>query len=265
MERKLIAIDVDGTLINDALVMSSFTRDVLSRLIQQGHIVVLASGRPWRSIAPFYQAIGSQDPVIAYNGIYVFNPKNEGFIPLKHPFPQAEIQTIAQKLGKKVTSFMCESETMIYLQREDAYLDHYFPYKKEKHQIGNIGSIVHEDVYTAIFRSSHQNVPFIQSVVEGTGNIAYRHWTSSYYSEAYYRGVDKGSGLSYIANELQFKKDDIIAFGDSLNDLEMLEAAGQGFSVFHCKSRVLSEKFPATLADNNHDGVALTLEKLLLK
>jgi len=265
MRAKLIAIDIDGTLINDHLQMTSFTAETLRGLLSRGHVVILASGRPYRSLAPFYEAIGSQDPIIAYNGIHVYNPKDPNFVPVKHVFPSSSIIRIAQRLEGKITSMECESDTMIYLQREDAYLNHYFPYQDFPHQIGSIPSLLHEDVYTAVFRSTHQNDPAVQAAVLSEKGMAYRHWTSSFYSEAYFPGVDKGSGLAYIAEKLGYAKEDIIAFGDSDNDLEMLSYAGKGFAIIHCKSPTLLANFPSTEKDNNHDGVALTLKDLLLK
>ena len=265
MDKQLIAIDIDGTLLNDRLEMTPYTREILRELIAQGHVIILASGRPYRSLAPFYEAIGSKAPVITYNGIHVYNPHDPSFTPIKHVFKRDSILRIAEKLQGKITSMECESDQKVYLLREDAYLNHYFPYTNYPHEIGPLTKTLHEDVYTAVFRSAHQNDALVKaSILEETG-LGYRHWTSSFYSEAYFPGVDKGSGLSYIANKLSFSQENIIAFGDSNNDFEMLKKAGKPFAIIHCKSSTLLANFPSTEKDNNHDGVALTLKNLLLK
>jgi 5-amino-6-(5-phospho-D-ribitylamino)uracil phosphatase len=264
MNHKLIAIDLDGTLLNKHNVLTPFSCDILKRLAAAGFTLILASGRPYRSLAPFYQAIGLKTPIIAYNGIHVFNPSDPTFPELKRTFPKKDAIAIAQEAGDKITSFLCEGDQAIYLSRDDAYLAHYFPYENYPHRIGKIPEILTEDVYAMVFRSSHANVPFLKAKVEAHDAIAFRQWTSSFYSEAYYRGVDKGSALVYLKQVLGFEKDDVYAFGDSLNDLEMLLEAGHPYAVFHCKSPLLSSKFPVTKKGNDRDGVALMLQELFL-
>lgn len=264
MNHKLIAIDLDGTLLNKQNLLTPFSCEILQRLSREGFTLILASGRPYRSLAPFYQAVGLTTPLIAYNGIHVFNPSDPSFPEQKRTFPKKDVIAIAEELGNKITSFLCEGDQAIYLSREDAYLAHYFPYQAYPHQIGKIPTILHEDVYAMVFRSSHANVPFLKASVEARDSIAFRQWTSSFYSEAYYRGVDKGSALAYLKRVLGFEKEDVYAFGDSLNDLEMLLEAGHPYAVFHCKSPLLSSKFPLTKKGNDRDGVALMLQELFL-
>ena len=264
MNAKLIAVDLDGTLLNSQNRLSAFSRDIFAELAAKGFTIILASGRPYRSLAPFYQAMGLSTPVIAYNGIHVFNPSDPSFPELKRVFLRKDVVAIAQELGEKATSFLCEGDHFIYLSREDAYLAHYFPYAEYPHRIGRIDQLVQEDVYAMVFRSSHANLPQLKQVVESHDGIAFRSWTSSFYSEAYYHGVDKGSALAYLKKKLGFEKDDVYAFGDSLNDLGMLEEAGHPYAVLHGKSPLLSSRFPTTKKGNDHDGVALMLAELFL-
>lgn len=264
MNHKLIAIDLDGTLLNKANELTSFSYKILTELASKGFTIILASGRPYRSLAPFYQTIGLTSPVIAYNGIHVYNPSDPHFPAVKRTFPKEDVIAIASTLGKRASSFLCEGDKTIYLAREDHYLAHYFPYQNYPHQIGPIETNLHEDAYAMVFRCSHANLPFLKKTVEAHDSIAFRAWTSSFYSEAYYRGVDKGSALAYLKKTLGFEKEEVYAFGDSLNDLEMLDEAGHPYAIFHCKSPRLSSKFPSTKKDNDHDGVALTLAELFL-
>lgn len=261
MEKKLIVIDVDGTLINDRLQLGKTTRKVLRELTQRGHPIVLASGRPWRSMAPFYHSLGLATPVITYNGIRVFNPFDPLFPERQSTFSAELVCSLAQELGKKATSFMCESASKVYLKREDSYLDKYFPYRHYAYQVGPIQDILKEAVFTLLFRSANANVPFLEKSVSSHPGVGYRHWSHSFYSEAYFPGVDKGSALLYLQKYYGISQQDTYAFGDSENDLEMLQNAGHPFAINLCKSKLLLAKFPHTEKDNNHDGVALELLK----
>jgi Cof subfamily protein (haloacid dehalogenase superfamily) len=265
MEKKLIAIDLDGTLLNDKMTLTAFSCGILQALLERGHLVVLASGRPLRALYPFYEAIGSACPVIAYNGMLVTNPQDPSFPELRRVFPQAAIRRIASESHALVTSFAAESERKVYLLREDPYLENYFPHRFYPHEIGPIETILVEDPFTAVFRSVHAKDAALQALVEQEQGIKLRHWSHSFYSEAYYPDVSKGAALAYLEKQLGIPKADVYAFGDSENDREMLEEAGHPFAVFHCKSHALSRDFPSTEKSNDHDGVALTLEKSLLK
>ena len=261
--RKLIAIDVDGTLVDDRCILSSLTRDYLRRLTAEGHLIVLASGRPWRSMQGYYDELGCSGPVISYNGAYVFDPKDRSFPVVKRTFGREKIKDIYVQIGDRATSFMCESEKNIYLKRVDPYLDHYFWYRGMGMHVGPIDKILAEDPFTAIMRSSHRYDGDLKRIVEAHEGLKFRHWTSSFYSEIYLPDASKGHGLAYIIGKLGYEKKDIICFGDSDNDLEMLRLGGLSFAMKGCKSLILKENFPATKKGNGHDGVAFQLREIL--
>lgn len=265
MNKKLLAIDVDGTLINDHLVMSKKTEGVLLELSKKGFLIVLASGRPWRSMADYYERLQCTGPVITYNGAHVYSPKDSAFPEMKKMFDPEDIRDIATKMGPKITSFMCETGSMVYLSRIDDYLNHYFPYKNGQYYVGSIAELITLPCYTAIFRSIHRYDDELKKTVESHPGVCFRHWTKSLYSEAHLEGVSKGEALRYLEKKLGFDPKDVYAFGDSDNDLEMLEASGHPFAMKGCKSHLLANRFPLTEDDCNHSGVALTLEKLFVK
>jgi Cof subfamily protein (haloacid dehalogenase superfamily) len=264
MNKKLIAIDVDGTVLNRHLALSRATTEVISALAKEGHLIALASGRPWRAMREYYEALGCSGPVITYNGGYVFDPLDPSFAELRRTFKAEDIAAIALRMGPKITSFMCETGSMIYLSRIDDYLDHYFPFKNEQYMVGSIAAMVREPCFTAIFRCAHKYDEELRAEVESHEGLCFRHWTNSLYSEACLAGVSKGSGLRHIMDALDFPKEDVYAFGDSTNDYEMLAESGHPFAMKNCKSPLLASSFPSADDDNDHDGVAKTLRRLFL-
>ena len=73
MDRYLIAIDIDGTLLNKDRVISKATKEYLLKLSNEGHLIVLASGRPIRSLVQFHDELKLDTPLICYNGALVFS------------------------------------------------------------------------------------------------------------------------------------------------------------------------------------------------
>lgn len=263
VNRKLFAIDVDGTLLNDRLELSKKSVEILERAQKEGHLIVLSSGRPWRSIAPYYEKISCKSPVICYNGAHVYDPSKTMKGELKITFPKADVIAIAKESKAIVTSLMVEGEQGACLLREDPYLNKYFPYQGGPYWVGPIEKNLKENTYTLLFRCHPSHVAELKAIVESHPHFKYRHWSSSFYSEAYLEGTSKGSALLFLMDYYHLKPEDVYAFGDSDNDDEMLSHAGHPFAVKACKSPLLLKKYPATEKGNNQDGVALTIEKLL--
>lgn len=262
MGRKLVAIDLDGTLLESSLTISPYSEKVIRALEKEGVIVVLASGRPYRAIRPYYEQLGLTSPVICYNGAMVFNPKDRSFPLYGKTFKAEDLRDIAKKMGEKLLSFMAETGEIIYMDQPDSYLDHFFPWKTEHCLFGDMEEIIQEDCYTAVFHCRNEDAPLLQKVVESHPDMKFRHWTANCYSEAYVEHIHKGSALSYIMDVMGLRREDCYGFGDSDNDYEMLELVGHGYAIQNSKSEFLKQRFPTTEKGNNHDGVALMLAKL---
>ncbi len=261
MNRKLIAIDLDGSLLDSSLSVSSFSISIIKNLKELGHVVVLASGRPYRSMKEIYFSLGLDSPLIAYNGGLIFNPKDSAFPILERKFSSSSLRKIYQDNKDILLSMMVEDGKMIYLKNEDKYLDNFFPYLSEKHLIGDLEELIKEDCYTALFNCLDKDVEKLENSVINEGFI-FRHWNGNTYSEAGLKAVNKGSALEYILKELNISPKDCIAFGDSDNDFEMLTVANEGYVLSNSKSLLLKDKFKRTEKGNDDSGVAYTLRDI---
>lgn len=260
MKRHLVVLDIDGTLLRGRRTLSQYAAKTLHRLQEEGHIIVLASGRPIRAMMPFYKQAGLRSPIISYNGLLVSNPFDDSFIPYRRAFEREVIESIRQEAKPLLSAFMAESETCIYADKKDFGLARYFPYHGIDAVIGD--KEVKEDTYTCLFRCGRSKVSELKAIVESHKGYNYRHWTSAEYSEICFPDADKGAALLYLMKALCIEKEDVIAIGDSDNDLAMLEAAGQAFVVKDCKAKRLLSLFPST-ERKGEDGAVRMLEKLL--
>ncbi len=263
MEKKLIVLDIDGTLIKDNEPLSLKAKEVLSKLVKEGHEVVFASGRPIRAILPYYESIGCHSPIIAYNGLWSHRPLTLGKKP-GYCFKKEDVQKIYDEVKDKVASFMAESETAIYSLIHDDYLDMFFPYKGME-EIAGPSLTFKEDLLTVLFESSKENEKYIEEAISAYPEYGFRRWTNSPYSELYRIGIDKGFGVKLIQNALGISKENTIAIGDSDNDFTMLETAKTAYAIKGSKSKKLLSSFKATDKSLAEDGAVLILEELLLK
>ena len=261
--KKVVVVDMDGTLLNASGHVGEKTKELFLRLAQDDVMVVLASGRPWRAMEPYYKMLGCYGPVICYNGALVFNPSDPSFPAISRKFKASILREIHAKTASISTSFMAEDLENIYVSRVDSHLKKYFWYEGMNVHIGNIEADLYNDTYTALFRTAHSKDKALEDVIAEYEGIELRHWTHSFYSELALSGVDKGSALRHVMEALHLQKEDVIAFGDAGNDFSMLKEAGMGFAMKGCKSKRLSDHFPSAKKGNAQDGVALTLLDLL--
>ncbi len=74
MKKKMIAIDLDGTLLNQESQLSEYTISTIKKVRKQGHLVLIATGRPYRMAETFYQQLELDTPMINFNGSLVHIP-----------------------------------------------------------------------------------------------------------------------------------------------------------------------------------------------
>lgn len=258
----MIVIDMDGTLLYAGNKIGLLNKDYIKRLSNQGYLVVLASGRPWRSMKPFYEMLECNGPVICYNGALVFNPKNSEFPVISRLFSKEMLKEIAVKGKDFITSFMAEDLEDIFVSRIDHHLEKYFWYDGMNVHQGDMSKIISKDTYTALFRCTHAHDDELKNIIAGYEGIEFRHWTHSFYSELAFKGLDKGAGLAHIRDYCNIPKEDIYAFGDADNDYSMLDLAGHPYAMKGCKSEKLASAFPVTKKGDAQSGVALQLLEL---
>src|SRR5690625_3980082 len=76
MEKYLICLDLDGTLLTDEKTISPYTKQVLNELKNQGHEIMISTGRPYRASEPYYRELAMSTPVVNFNGPFVHHPQD---------------------------------------------------------------------------------------------------------------------------------------------------------------------------------------------
>ena len=259
----IIAIDLDGTLLDLKGRYSIATRDYLRSLTEQGYQIVLASGRPFRAMASIYEDLHCNSPIIAYNGAYVFHPLDPSFPTLKRPFDAKTIQTVYQKTRHIAQSFMAESLENIYVDQRDEYLNNYFPYANMNLHVGPLDQTVSEEVFTCLFRSDVADDSRIKEAVDEVEGISWRAWGSSLYSELFIPDAHKGTALSFVMEALGVSHENVYAFGDATNDIPLLSVAGHPFAMKNSHAKEMFDLFPSTKKTVDEDGVIDELKNCL--
>ena len=265
-ERYLIALDMDGTLLNKNEKILFNTLMYIRKLTRLGHIVVLSSGRPIRSLMPYYKALGLKSPLICYNGAYCFHPYEKDFEEINYSFSKELVRSLYVGLYPSyIDNMVIENHDMMIYQNEDDTLYRFFPHRNIKVKYSSVFKNT-ENVFSIIMSFAEAKyIDNIKEEVKKYPDVGVRFWSGNKprYCEIYYKEVSKAKCLRHIAEYYRIDRDHIIAIGDSINDIEMIRYAGTGIAMKNSCPELIAEANLITERDNNHNGIIATLRKVI--
>lgn len=275
-ETYIIAVDMDGTLLNSQGQVTEKTAGILQRLLDMGHYVVPASGRSLRLLPKAVSSLKGLSWAVLENGSVVWDWKNSCVLD-RFPMPEGMVERILADTeeftaaAKKEKDYFVEffTEGQVYADKKDLerlseagipgnfteYMlhDHIFleNFREQKELLGQAEklNLFFEDMeFGALVRQRWNDIPEISVTSSVPGDVEFN-----------VKGVNKGSGLLSLMKKLDIRREQIIAIGDSDNDLEMLAMAGIGVAMGNASDHVKNAADQVT-GDNDHDGAAAFLE-----
>jgi len=261
MQVKLVAIDVDGTLLNDQYQITDRTKKSLARVREAGAKVILATGRGPGSCYPIIEELQLIDPMITHNGAVILETGTRK-VKLEVGYKAAELFPIIQFCRERKLHFDVNTSLDMYIEgfSEDAeYM--YEKFFMNPTRVSDASQIDSQIVKFTIFAKEH----IIDNVFEEIKPL-FPQWSiirsGEMFIDVIHPRATKGFALQTLMNEYGIKKEEVIAFGNYYNDLEMLELAGIGVAMDNSPEPVKEKANRVTLS-NNEDGVALVLEEII--
>lgn len=253
---KMIVVDLDGTILNDNSKVSEKTKEYLKQLKNKGYIITIATGRIYNSALCATDGADFANYIISDTGTCVYDTSNEE--PIFKNF-------IDNETAKKFFNYydencryidICDKNT-IYKYSDEIEKNSYIKITKDKNYIfDNCKEISHvtismknnEDVinlYNELLKEfSELDIIIMQN------SFSNRKWV-----EIMPKDCSKYNRIKALANYLNISNEEIIAFGDGLNDIEMLEKCGYGVALQNSLPEVKEVAYDITSYDYNHDGV----------
>lgn len=236
MNKYLIALDLDGTLLYDWQTLNQETSEYIKQLKLQGHEFVIATGRPFRSSERYYNILELDTPIINYNGGLVSSNKDPKFRNYSYTLDRESVLKIFEDNKDYIYNAFGEIGDDIYLLHdtdEIRPLIHFF--NGARLFVGDFKDTLPNNTNGFIIVANKGDGQYIESYIKEkfSGVILSRNWGNEYryIIELFTPETNKGTALKYVSEYMGYTPENIIAFGDGHNDIEMLEFAGLGIAM----------------------------------
>ncbi len=257
---RLVATDLDGTLVHSDGSVTARTRAALQLVESLGVPVVFVTGRPLRWAKEVFEHVGELGLAVVSNGGLVWNVHDHRIELERTLAPEPGLE-VCRRVREAVPGSAFAVETLAGLALEPAF--------QERHPVPDgspRGAI--EELYTRPalkLLARHEELEpldYWARAEEAAGELAEVTWSSdSTLVEISAAGVTKASTLALVCERLGVDRADVVAFGDMPNDVAMLAWAGRSFAMANAHGSVV-EAADAVAPSNDDDGVAATLERL---
>jgi Cof subfamily protein (haloacid dehalogenase superfamily) len=258
---RLIATDLDGTLIGRADRISRRSAKVLAQAAAAGIAVVLVTGRPLRWVYPVYEDLDAGYPTICANGAVTYDPTSDTVLE-SHPLAPDVLADVCTRLATAVPeiAFAAEVDDGRRMVHEPAYRDLFDADTRE----APLSEVVAQPAVKLLGRAPDRDPDELAALVltAVADRIEATHSSFSGLVEISAHGVTKASALDALAARLDIPAADVLAFGDMPNDVTMLHWAGTAVVVANAHPAAREAADAVTLS-NVDDGVAEYLERLL--
>ncbi|CFW93475.1 Putative conserved haloacid dehalogenase-like hydrolase protein [endosymbiont DhMRE of Dentiscutata heterogama] len=286
-KKHLIIIDLDGTVLNsDFATLNQKNKKILQKLQEMGNKIVIATGRNYLSALPFYREIGLDTFLITYNGAYIDHP-------LKKHSPIMAILPLANETVKKILNEKIIKENLLNVlidsadketisTGEDIYYHEIFfngntyhatndalqhlgdrdclqlvlEFKNDKEKIDSIRSFLGENYKASVDYYSGKKLKSEKEgdkiLVPDPEKVIFKIRSSK---------ADKAEAVAKLAAYYNIDESRIIAFGNDVNDIKMIENVGWGVAMSNGNDDLKPYARSITRLDNHHGGVAEYLIK----
>lgn len=267
LNKKLIAIDLDGTTLNQDSMITSKTKETLKKAINAGHHVSIATGRPFRMSHQFYQQLELTTPMVNFNGALVHIP-NQHWDGERETLINREIafEILSQKKQLNLDFIAAENRDTFFIDSFDFFDEKIFASSRpgEKNLLSPKNLTTNPTSLLVRTDKRFAGAVSAELTRQFGSYVDVRTWGGpTVILEIVSKGIQKAKGVQEIANYLSIDQKDVIAFGDEHNDLELLDYAGWGVAMANGTDQLKGIANDVTPLSNQEDGLAVYLEKLL--
>ena len=261
---KLVALDMDDTLLNEQAVISPRNAAVIRQAVAQGVTVTIATGRMFCSARPYAEGLGLDVPLIAYNGALIRGTLS-GETLLDRPIDAGladEVLALFRERGWHIQAYV---DDVLYVAQLNEWSETYSRLAKVPvTELGDAFYTMRQAPSKMLALAEPDQIAVISRTLQDRfGSQLCTAISKPTYLEIINPVVNKGTALAFLAERLGIEREQVMAVGDSFNDLDMITYAGWGVAMGNAPDPV-KRQAQAVVSDNANDGVAEAFERFVL-
>ncbi len=287
---KLVAIDLDGTLLNSYGEVSENTKEEIKKAIENGVEVVLASGRPISSVEDLANELQANHYLISGNGAIVYDMHKKEVV-YDRFLSKEQVLNIVKICEENSIYYNIYTENEVLTKSLNYNTLFYYSENTHKQEEKRTNINILTDVYDYILKSNDQK--YLKVTVCDQSQIIFAsiikklrtindidvldvaHMSKKIikagteevlveycYTEITNKNVNKWTALEYIMKEKNIDRSEVVAIGDNINDKEMIEEAGLGVAMGN-STPAIKEVANVEVGTNNEEGVRETFQKYI--
>lgn len=260
---KLIAIDIDGTLITPDKRITSRVRNILRYVENRGIMVSLVTGRLYPTCKRYSLELGLSGPCVIYQGAMIIDHKADKVLhELRIPRSKAlEIIRYSREHNLALNLYM--DQFTFYTEKPNRYsvLDAQLN-EVEMQVVKDLEEVVTNDPLKLMFVDDPEIISKLEEKFSGLDGEIIALTSLPQFLEIVNKNATKADALKWIADRFNIRREEVMAIGDSHNDIPMIEWAGIGVAMGNADEKVKNSADFVTLS-NTEDGVAYAIELLV--
>lgn len=269
MEKRMLFMDLDGTLLNDQKEITPGNRAALEAALERGHGVIITTGRPLKSAMAQARKLQLDKPgcyLIAYNGAMIYDwADNRQLFARTLDIPTVlDIFDYVNQQGFHLQTYDTW-DVLVEPRCDDAIVRQYCDLiRMDFKVIRDVHTDLREEP-VKILIIEQQDLPGIQRLQQQIGQH-FGHKVDTFFSNPTYMevvpaGMNKGEAVRMLCQMLHVPIENAVAVGDAANDLSMIRMAGIGIAMANGTDEVKKVANYVTTCDNNNDGIAEVVER----
>lgn len=260
MKQHMIAIDLDGTTLNGQSQLSPLTIKTLRHLNQIGHLITIVTGRPYRTSKDIYRKLDIPTGIVNFNGALCHHPKQPDWLPSYHYELDREIafEIFANQSALGIDVLMAEGRDQLFTSSLNYPDSPYYPKDESRTALLTREALTYNPTALTILCDPKEQESLANRIESEYGDVvSVRTWGGVLpILEIVRSGIHKAIGVKQIADFYHIPRENIIAFGDEENDLEMIEYAGNGVAMANAIPELKALADDETKVSNDQDGLA---------
>ena len=263
---RLIALDLDGTLVGTDLTIRPRVREAIARARERGVAVTIVTGRMLAAAKPYAVELGIDGPVVCYQGAAIFDVGTSAILQMT-PVRQAVTREVLAWAQQRGIHAQCYADNKLYVQEINEFSKRYTDLARvEPHLVPSLQTMFADrpTIKIVFVDDPDKAAAYLAELTPLLGDRAYLTRSAVDFVEILDPKVNKGVALGFVAEKYGATLAETLAVGDAWNDLPLLKAAGVGVAMGSGPPELLSQA-DAVVSDVAHDGVAEAVERFVLR